>query len=162
MNTQMAFLGKHINMAPQTHRRWLVALFYSAVTTFCLAWCSFNPKQIVGAWIVCGCMILGTTVAIAFSGMAGNMHADGDEREMLRRYHAHFKAYSLFGKLVLIALIAQPFFRGRNPITPLLPPALRGGMVDWPSALLMAACILYLTLPQAILLWTEPDMEMEQ
>jgi hypothetical protein len=144
------------------HRRWLVALFYSVVTAFCLAWSSFNPKQIAGAWIVCGCMILGTTFAIAFSGIAGDMHTRGDEREMHRREHAHFEAYSLFGKMVLVAMIAQPFFRGRNPITPLLPPALRGGMMDWPSALWMTACILYLTLPQAILLWSEPDMEESQ
>ena len=162
MNTHLDILGKHINMAPQSHRRLLVTFFYFAVTAFCLVWCSFNPKQYLGAWIVCGCMILGTTLAIAFSGTAGDMYSRGDEREMVRRYHAHFKAYSLFGKLVLVAMIAQPFLRGRNPITPLLPPALRGGMMDWPSALWMTACILYLTLPQAILLWTEPDMEEAQ
>lgn len=162
MNAHLDFLGKHINMAPQVHRRWLVALFYLTVASFCLVWCSFNPKEVTGAWIVCGCMALGTTLAIVFSGIAGDMHARGDEREMVRRYHAHFEAYSLFGKLVLVAMIAQPFFRGRNPIARLLPPALRGGMMDWSSALWMTACIVYLTLPQAILLWTEPDMEVAE
>lgn len=159
MNTHLDVLGKHINMAPRLHRRWLVALFYLVAATLCLVWCSFNPKEMLGAWIVCGCLILGTTLAIFFSGIAGDMHARGDEREMHRREHAHFQAYSLFGKLLVAGLVANPFFRGHSPITPLVPPALRGGMVDWTTALFMAIAILYFTLPQAILLWTEPDME---
>ena len=159
MNTHLGVLGKRINMAPRAHRRWLVTLFYSVAATLCLVWCSFNPKQMIGAWMVCACMILGTTFAIAFSGIAGDMHSRGDEREMHRREHAHFQAYSLFGKLLVAALIASPFVRVHDPITPLLPPALRGGMVDWTTALSMATGILYFTLPQAILLWTEPDME---
>jgi len=33
------------------------------------------------------------------------------------------------------------------------------GMVQWPQVLLMAVFLLYISLPQAILLWTEPDMD---
>jgi hypothetical protein len=38
-------------------------------------------------------------------------------------------------------------------------PALRAFFDQLPYELLVAAAILYYTLPQAILLWTEPDME---
>jgi hypothetical protein len=34
--------------------------------------------------------------------------------------------------------------------------------VPLPFILLMATLFLYMTLPQAVLLWTEPDMEEEQ
>jgi hypothetical protein len=44
-------------------------------------------------------------------------------------------------------------------ITPLLPVALRGYLTQLPSIILWATGILYVTLPQAILLWTEPDMD---
>jgi hypothetical protein len=159
MNTEYAIGNILIRFESRARRRWFVFLFYAAVTVISLAWCSFNPKQNTGAWIVCGCMILGTTLAIVLSWIAGNMHAPGDEREMHRREHAHFKAYHLFGKLVVVVLIADAWLKGHNPISPLLPLALRGGMVDWPSALFMVTGLLYLTLPQAILLWTEPDMD---
>lgn len=159
MNTELAVFGVRMKMESRTRRRQFVALFYAAMTVICFAWCSFDPKQITGTWILCAGMILGTALAIVFSGISGDMRVRGDEREMHRREQAHLQAYSLFGKLIAAALIANVCFRGRNPIAPLLPLALRGGMVDWPSALLMAAGLLYLTLPQAILLWTEPDME---
>jgi hypothetical protein len=40
-------------------------------------------------------------------------------------------------------------------------PAVRAFVDRLPFGLLIAAGILYYTLPQAILLWTEPDMEGE-
>lgn len=159
MNTEYAVGGIRIRFESREHRRWFVALFYAAVAVICLAWCSFNPKQNTGAWIVCGCMIVGTTLVIVFSWIAGDMHAPGDERETHRREQAYSKAYSFFGKSVVAALIVNVYSAGHNPIMPLLPRALRGGMVGWPSALFLATGILYITLPQAILLWIEPDME---
>jgi hypothetical protein len=162
MKTDYAVWNIRIRFESRAHRRWFVTLFYAVVAVICLAWCSFNPKQNAGVWIACGCMLLGTTLAIAFSWITDDMQAPGDEREMHSREHAHFKAYSLFGKLVVVVLIANACFRGHNPVSPLLPPALRGGMVNWPSALFMAIGLLYFSLPQAILLWTEPDAVEEQ
>lgn len=159
MNTEYAVGNFRIRFESQARRRWFVALFYTAVTVICLAWCSLNPKQIAGAWILSGCLVVITVLAIVFSWITGSMQAPGDEREMHRREHAQFRAYAVFGKLVVAVLIADVYFRGRNPVTPLLPGALRGGMVDWPSALFMASGLLYLSLPQAMLPWTEPDME---
>ncbi len=86
------------------------------------------------------------------------MRARGDEREMHRREHAYCMAYRFLGSALAAALIAA-CFTGRNPMTPLVYPTLRTILYELPYALLMAAGILYITLPQTIPLWTEPDME---
>jgi hypothetical protein len=89
------------------------------------------------------------------------MRARGDEREVHRRDHAHWRAYYIVGYGVLAALFAG-YFAGPNPITPLLPLVPRTFLVKLPQILLMATIWIYITLPQAILLWTEPDMEEAQ
>ena len=81
-----------------------------------------------------------------------------DERELRRRDSAHEIAYRILGMVVIFA-----FFIGylRNSSDHLL------NSVNLTAAsfdpllygLLMVAFILFLSLPQAILLWTEPDME---
>lgn len=159
MKTELIVGKFSIHFESQARRRLFVKLFYVAVAVICLAWCSFNPKEIIGAWILSGGMILGTALAIVFTSIAEDPRARGDEREMHRSEHAHFQAHSLFAKIVVAAIIANIFFKGHNPITPFIPAALRGGMVQWPQALLMAIGLLYISLPQAILLWTEPDMD---
>jgi cell division protein FtsW (lipid II flippase) len=159
MKNEYAVGNFRIRFETQARRRWFVALFYVAVAVICLAWCSFNPKETSGAWILSWCMILGTALVIVFTSIAGDRRARGDEREMHRSDHAHFQAHSLFAKIVVAAIIADIVFKGHNPITPLVPAALRGSMVQWPQTLLMAIGLLYISLPQAILLWTEPDMD---
>jgi hypothetical protein len=79
---------------------------------------------------------------------------------MHRREHAHFRAYYVLGYGILAALIAS-FFADPNPITPLMPLAMRTFLIKLPQMLLMDTIFIYITLPQAILLWTEPDMEPE-
>ncbi len=160
MKTELIVANIRIHFESQARRRRFVAFFYAAMAVICLAWCSVSPKGITGAGIIIGCMILGVTLAIIFSSISGDMREHGDEREMHRREHAYFKAYSILGYFVLAALAVSDYFRGHNPIAALVPVALRGGMLPGPYGfLLLAAGILYLTLPAAILLWTEPDMD---
>ena len=159
MKTELIVGKFRFHFESQERRRMFVALFYIAAAVFCLSWSSFSPKETVGAWILSGCMILVTVLAIIFTSIAGDVRACGDEREMHRSEHAHFQAYSLFAKIVGAAIIAYIIFKGHNPITPLVPAPLQGSMVQWPQALIMAIGLLYISLPQAILLWTEPDMD---
>ena len=97
----------------------------------------------------------------------GRRHArafgTNDER-MLRREHSYFKAYSVFGKLVVAVRSLPTLISGdHNPIYAGCCLWRCGdGIVGSPSALFMAIGLLYLTLPQAILIWTEPDMEEAQ
>jgi hypothetical protein len=144
-----------IPFASQARRRWLVRLVYIS-----LALLLFAQFTDVLRPIVSGCLVLVVGLMIVFTWLAGDMRARGDEREMHRRDHAHYVAYyaPTYG---LIAALFAGYFRNPNPITPLLPLALRGCLMQLPSILLWATGILYFTLPQAILLWTEPDMEQE-
>lgn len=166
MNTEYAVGNMRIRFESRARRRWFVALCYAVFAVSDLVWCflnpkmnpSANPKEATGAWIIAGCMILSVALVIVFTGIAGDMRARGDERETHRREHAYFRAYFILGNFLVAALFAG-YFRGSNPITPLVPLVLREVLIQLPPLLLGAAGILYVTLPQAILLWSEPDMD---
>lgn len=166
MNTEYVVGYIRIHFESRARRRGLVALCYAVFAAADLAWVSLspkvnpsaNPKDATSAWVVAGCMILSVLLFIVFTGIAGDMRARGDERETHRRDHAYFRAYFVLGNFLLGALFAG-YFRGSNPITPQVPLVLRVVLVQLAPMLLGAAGILYITLPQAILLWTEPDMD---
>ena len=158
MNSEYAVGSFRIRFESRARRRWFVALVCSVLAVFLLAGLLLSHKDASGAWITAGCGILYVALWIIFSWIAGNPTAGGDEREVHRRDHAHFMAYHIFSYFLLGAVIAFSF-RGPNPIAPLLPLALRGYLMQLPFVLLLAAALFYTTLPSAILLWTEPDME---
>ena len=73
MHTELIVGKFRIHFESQKRRRLFVALFYVAAAVFCLSWCSFNPKGTIGAWILSGCMILVTVLAIIFTSIAGDV-----------------------------------------------------------------------------------------
>jgi hypothetical protein len=85
-----------------------------------------------------------------------------DEREVRRRDSAHEVAYRGLGQVVIVTFLVAYIKNATGPL-------LEGYGVHFPVVffdklvygLLIASFILFLTLPQAILLWTEPDMEAE-
>ncbi len=158
MNTEYAVGNIRIRFASQARRRWFVALVYAALAVFILGALFLSQKNATGAWLTASCGILYIALWIVFSGLAGDPRARGDEREVHRRDHAHFRAYYALGFFLFGALIAGSF-RGPDPITPRLPLALRGYLMQLPFVLLLTTALLYGTLPSAILLWTEPDIE---
>ncbi len=104
---------------------------------------------------------------IVFTWIAGDPRIHGDEREMHRRDHAHYVAYRilLYGFLAVFfcyfaAIPIVRYFQGFNPATVFLSVVVTGSLRQ--HFLLMAVAFLYPTLPQAVLLWTEPDMEEAQ
>ncbi len=163
MNTEYAVGNIRIRFESRARRRGFVALVYTVLAVLTLATSFLNKEEAAGAWITVGCGILFVGLFIVFTWIAGDMRTRGDEREMHRRDHAHFRAYRGLGYFllgyVLIGALFAGYFRGPNPITPLAPLARRGFLMQLPNVLLMATVILYATLPQAILLWTEPDMD---
>jgi hypothetical protein len=166
MNTEYAVGNIRIHFESRARRRGFVGLCYAVFVVSDLVWCflnpkmnpSANPRDPLSAWVIAGCMFLSVILIVVFTGVAGNMRGRGDEREIHRREHAYFKAYFVLGNFLVGALFAG-YFSGPNPITPLVPLWLRTLLIHLPYMLLGAAFILYVTLPQAILLWTEPDME---
>jgi len=135
-----------------------VALVYAVMAGLDLAMCYGNGNKNIGAAMIIGFGIFWVGLLTIFTWIAGDMRARGDEREMVRRDHAHYLAYYAVGMSLIVAIIAGSF-QGPPPSGLLKPLALRAFLVPLPKVLLWATFFLYLTLPQAILLWTEPDME---
>lgn len=80
-----------------------------------------------------------------------------DERELHQRDHAHFQAYRIVS--FLLAIVALLIYMGRFGQRYL---GFLSNPFDLPLVVALAALFISRTLPQAILLWTEPDMEPEQ
>ena len=78
-----------------------------------------------------------------------------DERELHQRDRAHFLAYQAVG----MAVVVQAFVATVRMVAP----RVQAWMTMPPDQLYYGIAVvtitLFLTLPQAILLWTEPDME---
>lgn len=171
MNTEYAVGSLRIHFESRARRRWFVALCFVVFAIFDLALnllgtklnqgINLNLKDATGAWIICTSGVLFVALFIVLTWLAGDMRARGDERETHRRDRAHYVAYYSLGYGLIAALFAA-YFRGPNPITPLLPLTQREFLMQLPYIILVATGILYITLPQAILLWTEPDMEDER
>lgn len=79
-----------------------------------------------------------------------------DERDLARRDRAHVISHAILGTLFYLCCFAlwlhrsAPIF-GETAISD-----------DWAFGLTITGVVLWQTLPQAILLWTEPDMEEPQ
>lgn len=159
MRSEYAVGKMHIHFESRARRRWFVVFFYAVLSLAVVAGFLVSKQNATCTWISAGCMFIFVVLWMVFTGVAGDMRARGDEREMRRRDHAHFKAYHFFLPLLMGALFAAPI-REPNPLAQPVPLALRG-ILTQPNSLAVSAFLLYLTLPQAILLWTEPDMEEE-
>ncbi len=160
MKTEVVLLGRNISIASRRRRRLLVTLLYAgcAVLVFA-AW--FPVFRLQKVWAL--------LILLAFARIArflGGRYEQGgilppvdcgDERELHRRDHAYFLAYWWWDFTLLPAIFAAGFRINGIPAT--WNPELRAFLYQLPVALLLASGILYYTLPQAILLWTEPDME---
>ena len=169
MKTELVFLGKHINIASRARRRWLVVFIHAGFAALVTAWffvCGdsafFLPGHRRETMLTVLFMLASSQMIMFLGGRSYNggllpPFDSGDERELHRRDHAYYVAYkwwdlALLPPLFAVGLKINPFYPGWDP-------AVRIFVDRLPYALLVAAGILYYTLPQAMLLWTEPDME---
>ena len=167
MKTEYAVGNIRFHFESRASRRRFVTFIYAVLLIYAvLAAFEVTQRSLSGRvtttfeWIVAGFGILFVALWIVFTWLAGDQRARGDEREMRRRDHAHFRAYYVLGIGLMTAFFAGAF-PDPNPFAPLLPLALRTFLIKLPQLLLMDTILLYITLPQAILLWTESDMETE-
>ena len=161
MRDRMSLLG--IDMARRGNRRWLVAFTYLGLLVL---WALLRARGgNLGAQAAFTAVLLATSLfvnGIIFGGYgrwglirpfntrtpfgsATPWH--NDERDLRRRDRMHYYAYR-----AVVALLLLGYALGRNPFE----------HPDLSSALLEGAVILGLTLPQALLLWMEPDMALEE
>ncbi|HEX8713009.1 MAG TPA: hypothetical protein VF730_14115 [Terracidiphilus sp.] len=164
MNTELTLGSFRIHFESRSRRRWFVALCYAVFAASDLVWCLLNPKinrsagpnEAAGAWIIAGCMFLSVVLLMVLTGLGGDLRARGDERERHRREHSISRAYPWIGFGIMASAFASSF---GVPTAGPMPLALRELLEQLTFICLMATFFLYVTLPQAILLWTEPDMD---
>jgi hypothetical protein len=90
----------------------------------------------------------------------GDSEYRNDERELQQRDHAHYVAYSALVAGLVLIWFAAAFTRVAPKVlaaTALLSLAPNLG-VDLVYGITLATIVISVTLPQSILLWTEPDM----
>ena len=166
MNTEYAVGNIRIRFESRARRRWLVALFYATVAAFGFAPFSAHPNALT-LWIVSGLSAPFAILFIVFAWIAGDPRIRGDERETHRRDHAHYVAYRMllycFLAVFFCYFVAIPIarsFLGSNASVLFLRVVLSGSLRQ--HFLFIAILFLFGSLPQAVLLWTEPDMEQPQ
>ena len=156
MKTNANVLGMRINLAPRSHRRWLVAFFYAAMMSWTLCLCI--RTDFLRA-VTLGSLLIFAVALLVFVSLSGLGEVGGDEREIHRRDHAYFIAHRKMGFLVVLAAFTVTL-RGFGPLEGFLPAASRGLIMEGLARGVMFTLIMtFVTLPQAILLWTEPDMD---
>lgn len=162
MKTELTIGNAHFNVAPRARRRVLVATLYAFFAALVAAWFLWGSSHPLAALTLMVFFVLAARFmgGRTYTGGLIPSYVGGDERERTRRYRAHYMAYTWLDMLFIPALFAafavnSPEARHTGPAAQMLV-----GRLAW--ALLIAVGILYYTLPQAILLWTEPDMETPQ
>jgi len=178
MKTYLSFFGRKLDLASRERRRWFVVVFYiSAAIIICVDW---HPDGKSGQMAIN--VIIFTMLGGSFLGgyatwknarnslvkpfEANNLVRDvrdswyrdanrtdvwNDERELARRDNAHYRAWWYFPLIFWLA-----FFLYDEPVYHAFSLAVQRRIV---FLLIQIGFILSFTLPQAILLWTEPDLE---
>ena len=158
-------------MISQKRRRWLVVFCYATIWTLILL--GLTSKSIASRYLL---MISSTWVLVFVQflifyklandtvfpkledfgpwwpislGLSRKAHPFGskpDERQVAVRNAAYFKAY----RIVAVYLLLSPIVLGSISLSKML----------W-GIYMMSMIIVFYTLPQAIILWTEPDIPEE-
>lgn len=187
MRAELVLLGRRFDMAPRARRRALVIAIYAVLGIFiAVLWYSTHLRGL-GSYIIFAAIFAcryflggysrgGLIKPFQYSAprndqmtpplLALKLHlykpvlqADdrgsrNDEREVHQRDHAHYLAYQAVSVVILIIVLIASLRLSRLNLIPvsIAPDELYYGLG-------LIAIVLLVTLPQVILLWTEPDME---
>lgn len=188
MNAELVLLGKRVDMGRRSRRRVLVAGIYLALAAVIAILWLWTGWRGTGVWVFWAAMLacrffLGgyyrgglvkpfvyrkpvnaemppPLLALKLRVYEPVLQADedgfrNDERELVQRDRSHYQAYQAIGVLVAV----EAFVASIRLLSPKLVAwmAVPPDQMYYGFALIILA--LFFTLPQAILLWTEPDME---
>ena len=151
MRDRMSLLG--MNMAPRANRRWLVAVTYLSLVAVFAVICAQGGNHaiilILLATILNGLVLGGYGRGGLIKPFVTRTPTPwrNDERELHRRDRMHFYAYRF-----VVALLLLGYVLGGDPFH----------YPQMSRALILGGVTLGLTLPQALLLWLEPDVELEE
>jgi hypothetical protein len=189
MRAELVLMGKRIDMAPRARRRGLVIAVYGVLAIIIVLLWYFTHLRGTGVYVFWAAMLacryfLGgyyrgglvrpfqyraprnqdmppPLLALKLRIYQPVLQTDdnefkNDERELHQRDHAHYLAYQAVG----MAVVLMGFVASLRVISPgLVPTFIAPDQFYYGFSLITLA--LFLTLPQVILLWTEPDMEAE-
>ena len=189
MRAELVLLGRRVDMARRIHRRVLVALIYACFAVLLAIFWGLDRWHTTGVYMIFATFLVNRFFlgGYYFGGLVKPFNSKAprwqevtppfvmltmrmwkpepvesdyrnDEREREQRDRAHYVSYQVLTvALALVWLMAdwkmkRPRFLRWMPV-----PAdvLLYGFV-------LSACVVAITLPQAVLLWTEPDLENEQ
>jgi hypothetical protein len=190
VRAEVVLLGRRVDMARQTRRRALVVGIYTFLGAlivglwFADQWRATGTYVFWAAMLACRLFLGGYYsggLVKPFTGKGPKQYDTpppllmlklrlyqpvlddpdrrfrNDERELKQRDRSHYQAYQAVGMGVVVAWFAaymgmlKPAWLRWIPMTPF----------QLFYALMLVTLMLFLTLPQCILLWTEPDMEGE-
>jgi hypothetical protein len=186
MRAELALFGMRFNMSRRARRRALVTLIYAAFAALMAASWFLDHWRMSGTYFLMNFALLVSWVVLGgyypggllrpFDGYVRRRNVSPpstalelnggptapavresltDERELRERDRAHYQAFRWFAVAFLfLSLLANPHLVGWLHLT-------ADHILDLLHGGLLVGLMLGLTLPQAILLWTEPDMETE-
>jgi hypothetical protein len=190
MNAELYLLGRRIDMAPRVRRRWLVVLIYASLAALMAGFWFLDHWRESLLYLYMAAMVVNSVFlgGTAFGGLIrpfknkprspyafkspllqnlrwgfypvpdpDEYDYRNDERELRQRDRAHYQAYRVLivGLALLWAASIGVISKPAPPVwAPMHAQLLLYGFV-------VALLVVSLTLPQAILLWSEPDMEEE-
>lgn len=186
MRAELVLLGKRVDMAPRIHRRILVALIYACFAVLMAVFWGLDHWRTTGVYMIFATFFVNRFFlgGYYFGGLIKPFNGKAprrsdapppfamltmrmwkpepveseyrnDERELEQRDRAHYWSYQVLTvALALVWLISDWMMKAPRMLAWVPVPAdvLLYGFV-------LSACVVTITLPQSILLWTEPDME---
>lgn len=189
MRAELVLMGKRIDMAPRANRRSLVVLIYAGMAALMAGLWLLDGWRTTGGYLIFTILFVNQFFlgGYAFGGLIKPFNGKAphqsdpqppflllalrvyppspehseyrsDERELRQRDRAHYQAYqTLAPALAVIWLLASWKLHAPRLLAwiPVSADVMLYGLV-------LAAVVVSVTLPQAILLWTEPDMEEPQ
>jgi hypothetical protein len=188
MRAELFLLGKRIDMAPRRRRRWLVVLIYTGFAALMTSFWFLDRWHTSAAYLILSTipvnrLFLGghyfgglikpfnnkpprridappsplSLMLRIYRPEPNEREYRNDERELDQRNQAHYRAYQVLS-IAVVLLWALTNFKAEVPRL-LARLSIPVDMLLY--GLVTASVIVAITLPQAILLWTEPDMEPE-
>jgi hypothetical protein len=171
MRAELALFGMRFNMSRRARRRALAALIYAAFAALMAASWFLDHWRMSGTYFLINFALLVSWFVLGgyypggllrpFDGYVRRRSSAAqpgrefltDERELRERDRAHYRAFRWFAiAFLFLCLLANPHLLGGLHLS-------ADRILDLLHGGLLVALMLGLSLPQAILLWTEPDME---
>ena len=188
MRAELVLLGKRVDMAPRMHRRILVVLIYACFAVLMATFWTVDHWRTTGVYMIFATFFVNRFFlgGYYFGGLVKPFNGKAprrsdapppfvlltlrlwkpepqenefrnDERELEQRGRAYYLAYQVLTvALAVVWLISDWKMKLPRLLAwfPVPADVLLYGFV-------LSVCVVAITLPQAILLWAEPDMETE-